>query len=263
MSEIILNANHIEDAAGTLAEAATSAFSANDREVFYRPDHSDLPRPSYGVFEALATAQGLPAALAKCENLRVMAGVQTRDRKTVYLPGVVLRPKDGRISLACLTTDSVTSENALSRPFSAMQQTLLDNMYIMQKSDPSHNGTSMNAAEIGHGALIAASPTPVGIHGAVHTLAGGGTFAQTFSNEGYMDIGRGHDTRQVRPVILGLRQLADLRVYSEHQLTEPNMLGISLKAGELAIGVILAAAETRNVRTPLIQNLTAIAEQKV
>lgn len=277
MAEIMLSKGQIENAVGTLETAVDTALSPVDKETVYKVATERLPRPSFDTFAARALAGNVAGTygkgfklmpsqaqlLAGFNNLRIIASVQTRDKRSVYLPGVVLPTVNGNVMLGCLSRDAMTDGHALNRPLSSMQQPLLDNLYQMQAADPSHGGNApVNAGEISHASLIASSTQPYGIHSKVHELADSRTFATSFSNQGGQDIRQGDKVRDVRNKVFAARQAANVYVFPEHQLSADELpFGLKLTAGELAVGMVLAASGSRGERPPLVENVTAIAEQ--
>jgi hypothetical protein len=278
MQEITVSPNHIEDSAGAFDSAVDAAFSPNEQAELYVPPQEELPRASYALFATTVLARNANLAhnggikldrantdlLGSFNNLRVVIGVPTRDNRAVHFPGVVLTGTNGEPAVGFLRSDPIT-DGSTSANLSTMQQTLLDQLYTMHNSDPSHsaagNRTQVNVAEIAHASLIASSASPRGIHQNVHNLADDGKFAQNFTAQGSLDIRSGHDTRKVTDAVVPANRLAELYVYPQHQLEQPNAHGLELTAGQLAVGLVLASAQSRQINVPIEQNLTAVAER--
>ncbi len=284
----------LEDAAGIFGEKIEISLGGADKHRLYRPDNSDLPRPSSGDFFAkLAVHRGLLSeagmspeikigerfALQDHGNLRVTVGVPTRDNKLIYFPGVILPASPGDVMRQgglCVGFLSSAADVQLSATdlnvFSALQQGLLDDLYLKHTSNEldhgngsGHSGNSgLNVAEISHASMIAVSAGGRNIHRQVHDMADTG-FARTFAKTGNLDFNSGVNggSRQVRSEVVPVDKIYSLHVFESQQppAGQRNSFDLrGLSSREVSVGLAMVSALTRGITPDIVQNTQAMAE---
>jgi len=266
MAEIKLSSHQIEDAAGVFAETVQAA---TDR-VLYQPSERAVPCPGYDTAASLfgldSKMPEFPVApgdqrLGALGGLRVRVGVHSRDRKLVYLPGIVLPDTHNDVRIGCLSGPDIVRDTQAQ--LTDLQQVLLEQVAAMHMPGVGEHAQNrqVNVGDIGHAALIAitAPEATPGIHGRVHAFVGSG-LSQSVAKTGALSIARGHDTRVVSEVIVPAAQAAQIIIPRHYQV--PASLGLS--ASEAAVGVTLAAVRSQgsSYRQPdLARNAAAVVAQ--
>jgi hypothetical protein len=249
MIEQLLTTNQIEDHAGLFQDQTRQAG------IIYEADERTVPRPEYASvalqfgIEAPVVSFDVPGdpRLAALGGLRIVAGLLTSDRRPVYMPGVILPDMTGGVRIGLLLGPDIIPPSALddavARPLSDIQQRLLDDMtakHLPRVGE--HTAAGVNAADVGHAALIAVTPPEAAeqLHGAVHRFVDGG-LSQQLAESGAMDIRVGHAVRKVQERIIPATATGRLIVARAHQMPAP----AQFNATTLAAGVTLAAVRSQ------------------
>ena len=280
MKEIQLTQMQIEDATADMYAAVDEAFSISDQEEgVYVPDKIRTPRPDFALFEAgyaeYAEVAGKPepvsangrlaigpkdaAVLENFAGLRGLARTQviTESGERVIVTGPAIVLEDG-CSVAVLTAERPSAQ------INEMQHAFLSAEYVKQKANvqAEHRRSDVtNAGEIGPSLMVASSGGSLSAHSDMHELAAQTrlqTFGTNFSDAGRQDIQVGHETRSPRSTVVAVNRVI-LYAGSVDQLPrDARLLGVELTDDELAVGMTLAATESRGVRPNVTANLTNI-----
>jgi hypothetical protein len=265
MKELTLSPNHIEDSYGLLNEAASQSHY---NEGLYIPERSDVPRPDFESFvlgmvkppdyqNGRYTIRPSQSDLVQhFAGLRGFAVIRTQNQ-TIAAPAIVLGD-GGRLALltAEVSADSI----------STTQHALLEAEYIKDEVNVSgqHSERDVtNAGEIAPSLLVASSGIHSNAHTDMHGLAGDKlqTFGTNFSGDGRQDISIGHDTRFVRSTVIAANRAIFLTGERDQLPQEESLFGLRLSAGELAVGMTLAASQSRDVDINLMANLARMTGQ--
>ncbi|HYH74853.1 MAG TPA: hypothetical protein VD735_02730 [Candidatus Saccharimonadales bacterium] len=257
MREIVIPTSQLEDSAAEFGLMA----SRQAGDALYQPDTAMLPNPGYDQaarvlqFDARQPVQYISPVddrLNRLAGLRVLAAVQTRDRKSVYLPGVIL-PDIGVVPrIGCLQGPDIVQQGDVravaARPLEDLQQVYLEQMLAMHgKGVGEHAQGTLNVADIGHAALIAStgSHAASGIENKVHDFVARG-LSKSVADTGALNVQVGHTVRHIREVVLPARQAAHLIVARQHQMPS----SARMPAAQLAVGVTLAAVRSKRSSYP-------------
>jgi hypothetical protein len=268
MTNIELSTNQISDAVGVFTEAVQMEIGGGA----YVPEPNAVPCPDYDLaasyFEVAANTPSFAVTpgdqtLGMLGGLRVIVGVHSKDHRFVQLPGIVLPDSgSGGIRIGCLSGPDIIRDDTL--PLTDLQQVLLEQVAAMHMPGVGEHAKNqqVNIGDIGHAALVAitapeAAPT---IHSEVHTFVGAG-LSQTIARTGALTIGHGHTARNVQEIIIPFAQAAQVMVPRHYQL--PSRL--DLQAGDLAVGITLAAVRSKGSNYPqpdLARNAAAVIMQR-
>ena len=262
MKEISLTQSQLEDSFATL-ETAVDLSGLNTPD--YQPDRSQVPRPNFTALQAhletTASTAGLspPAVhqqrialsgrhcgiLSEYQGLRgfglILAQDSNGDARQLIAPAILL-PGGKHIAL-------LTAEPA-AHTITAMQHSLLETEYIKHLATvrAQHSPQDItNAGDIGPSLVIASSMAGSNPHRELHGLAGSGknTFGTNFSQDQRQDIVIGHQTRHVRSTVVSLSNARFLTGDLDQLPSDYRHLDMSLTSGQLAVGLTLAASQSR------------------
>ena len=231
--------------------------------ALYEPDQATIPNPGYDVAARIFnvdsghstfTINPRDERLRQLPGLRVLAGVQTRDLRSIYLPGIVLPDGSHQATIGCLHgPDAIRPEDisrAASQPLSDIQQVYLEQMAAMQgRGVGEHASNAVNVADIGHAALLASTGinAAAAIEGRVHEYVQRGLATQVADSKA-LDVRVGHTIRQIREVIVPAAKASHIMVARTHQM--PSIIGRGLGAANLATGLTLAAVRSQKDAYP-------------
>ena len=246
------------------------------------PDQDSVPRPNFELFKIVALDAG--CALNGNGELEVrprhsrvlvpgLRGFATFLMKTtsgdvsLTKPAIVLSSQSvGELpQVAVLIAEKEPEGHGGPRKIFEDQHALLDAEVVKQHSKLSAEhgeGDVPTVREIGTSLMVASSADPASIHGESHVVAKG-NFGQNFGQLGRQDFIVGSNVRAIRPEILPANRII-FTTASHHQLPpDQQLLGVALTPEELAIGMTLAATETKvNVgamqKIDLIQNMSGV-----
>lgn len=181
--------------------------------------------------------------LSRLGGLRVVAGVKTLQGEA-YLPGVILPDGRGRVGLLTSRHDvrGTTAQDA-TKLFTPLQQLLLAKIAAEHQPETGQhaaNGT-VNGAEIGHAAVVAATLSPVNIHAKVHQLTAAGNLSARVAATGATDIQTKHGRRQNSEAVQPFEHLAGLIIVDGNQVPWP----LDLDMFDLSAGFTHAAVQTQ------------------
>lgn len=269
MKEIALSQSQVEESFDALDSAVQQTFGSN-RELFI-PDQQHVPYPDFhslaGNIEThtgrapdwrngrIALKPRDAYVLGAYEGLRGLAQIVTSDgrggRKLITGPAIVLR---GGQQLAMLIAEQP------SPTISKTQHGLLETEYakhlaaVKRQHSPAD---ASNAGAIAPALVVASSGLGANAHTELHTLASSGgsdTFGSNFSLSSRQDIQVGHNIRYVRSAIIPTNN-AVLHIGEHDQLDNNGQLfNIALSASQLAVGMTLAATQSRLSLPSLAQN---------
>jgi hypothetical protein len=245
-------------------------------------DQDSVPRPNFDLFKTFALDAG--CALNGNGELEVrprhsrvlvpgLRGFATFLMKTgngdvtLTKPAIVLPQKTpGEVpQVAVLLAEKDPDGRAGVRNILEDQHALLDAEVVKQHSKltAEHGeGDVPTVREIGTSLMVASSADPSSIHGESHVVAEG-NFGQNFGWQGRQDFVVGGNVRSIRPKILPANRII-FTTANHHQLPpEQQLLGVALTPEELAIGMTLAATETKvnagaMPKIDLIQNMSGV-----
>lgn len=255
----------------------TAAAPSDIQELVQTPEGKamEVPRPSFALFEAQATEHDVPKNAAgefvvgpQHSNLLVpgqrgfaMFAVNTESgRKTVIGPAIVLpnTAEGGIPQVAVLTAEAQPDGRSGPRTIYDHQHVLLDTEYLKAQTTltAEHKNHDLpDVTEIGASLMVASSLDTAKIHGDSHVLAEG-QFGPNFANDGRQDMVFGHTTRSLRSeIVIATRVVFET---AEHFQLPPDYqhLDLNLSPQELAVGMALAATQTRNGKSPdLVRNM--------
>lgn len=278
MSEITLTQSQLEDSFAVLETATDSA--QRQAEVQYVADTSQVPRPDFASFrmqiDNIAAMHRQPPANVRGdgrvtikhphgqyvtghEGIRgfaVTASLDNTGNRQLRTNPAILLP--GAKSVAVLTAEPDAAT------ITETQHALLDSEYIKSLANIKQQHSTQditNAGDIAPSLMVASSAIGSNPHGDMHSLAG--DFGRNFSTAKRQDITIGHNTRHVRSTVLPLSKVAFLAGPGDQLPKEEALLGIRLSSGQLAVGLTLAASNSRLTGNPaarLRSNLTAIVQ---
>lgn len=283
MSELTIPKQQIIDAGGALDETAVVSGLAG---LEYERPTDEVPCPAYHEI-SIALQQELPGSMFTLKNAeltrldeafrmlggaRVMAGIRTKDGAG-FLPGVILPDMSRGVRVGVLKSAlDVRRPDQMTEPISDIQQLLLGKIaaeHLPSVGEHKHaevrvgNETKhvsvINAAEIGHATLVAASTDPFGIHGRVHRLVHDGTLSATIAQTGATDIVSGHTVRPNEEHVYDLNRLALIAVVDHQQTPWP----LDGNVFDLSAGLTHAAIQTQEDRPKpnLAANFEAIQQE--
>jgi len=276
MTEITLSPAQIEDSYYLLDEAADRSYGGNPD--IYMPERPAVPRPDFGAFEvgiASLEASAVPhyqngryiikpshsPLVAHFAGMRGFAIVSSQGQtgvRTITAPAILL---EGGDRLAILTAEAPDTAG-----ISSTQHALLDTEYVKNKAriSAAHASNDVaNAGEIGPSLVVASSGLTSDAHSDMHGLASNRlhTFGANFSKDQRQDIQVGHDIRAVRSATIDISR-AIFVVGQQDQLSyDEALFGLKLSAGEMAVGMTLAASQSRGLRIDVATNLERMTSQ--
>ena len=267
---LTISKQQLVDHAGQLGDAIVSAAGGDA----YDPNRQAVPAPDYALacysysqderqpcFDITAADRRLIAL----DGLRVTVGVQSSDRKPVFLPGIVRADAQDGVHFVCLGAEmeTVSSENLtdhLTRPLSNMQQSFLEAAWAMH--DPQSEaqvaqemrGGPLALGEISHAILIGTSMPQAGeaLRGTAHRADGSASSAlQIVSARNLLRVQYGTSGQyDGEPVALRPSQVNRVIVAREHQMPSP----LGLDAATIGAALPMAAVRSQGRRPDLDYN---------
>lgn len=287
-TDLALPAGLIDNSYGIMAEAAAQA-GGDIGQTLYVAEASSVPRPDFDSFvsgaQALSEQQQLAAlqvqrgrtivpseraeVLRYFDGLRGLAAVLIPDdngipRKLIG-PAIVLQ---GANEVAVLIAEKPAPS------LSPTQQALLETEYLKHaaKVAAEHSPNDVtNAGAIAPALVVASSRRAANPHGDLHGLAprpGASSFGKNFSRSGRQDFvvsGRSgtSQTRRVRSAVVPVSQAIFMTGKFDQPTPEAQLAGtMALSAGELAVGMTLAASETKGLPMDLRASIIQITESR-
>lgn len=285
-SDLALPAGLIDNSYGVMAEAAVQA-SGDIGQTLYTPEVSTVPRPDFDSFVGGAQALAEQHQQAALEVRRGRLVVPSNRAEVLQhfdglrgLAAVLLPAADGTarkligpaIVLPGATQLAVLVAEKPAAGLSPTQQALLETEYLKHaaKVAAEHNPNDVpDAGAIGPALVVVSSHRDANPHGDLHGLGpqpGATSFGKNFSHSGRQDFivsdrSGTSQTRHVRSAVVPVSQAIFMAGKFDQPAPEAQLAGtMALSAGELAVGMTLAASETKGLAMDLRSSIIQVTE---